>query len=67
MVRAGVVPYSEHWQWCGFDEMAGLRRRYRVLDLEGLAEDVGSTCQDPWAVREAVFPYAAQSEPKNRP
>jgi hypothetical protein len=42
--------------------MAGLRRRYRVLDLEGLAEDVDSTCQDLWSVREAVFRYAAQFE-----
>lgn len=42
MVRAGVVPHPKHWPWCGFDEMAGLRKRYRILDLEGLAERLGA-------------------------
>ena len=34
MVRAGVVPHPEEWRWCGFDELIGRRRRYRLLDLD---------------------------------
>jgi REP element-mobilizing transposase RayT len=41
MVRAGVVAHPERWRWCGHDELMGVRTRYRVLDLEGLAERAG--------------------------
>ena len=40
MVRAGVVASPAAWGWCGYQEVMGLRRRYRVLDLEALAEAV---------------------------
>ncbi len=36
MVRAGVVRHPSEWSWCGFQEIAGLRRRYRALDLAEL-------------------------------
>ena len=38
MVRAGAVPHPDMWRWCGYDELCGTRKRYRILDLEGLAE-----------------------------
>ena len=34
MVRAGVVEHPAEWPWCGFPELTGLRRRYRLLDRE---------------------------------
>ena len=50
MVRAGVVEHPEQWRWCGYDELAGLRTRYRILDLEGLLESVG--IRDPGEFRD---------------
>ncbi|MDA0323615.1 MAG: hypothetical protein O2923_13000 [Verrucomicrobia bacterium] len=37
MVRAGVVEHPEQWQWCGYDELTGQRKRftpYRVSEEE---------------------------------
>lgn len=42
MVRAGVVSHPREWPQCGYDELVGRRQRYRVLDVEGLAERVGA-------------------------
>lgn len=36
MVRAGVVYHPIDWPWCGYQEFAGLRQRYRILDLKEL-------------------------------
>lgn len=38
MVRAGVVRSPEEWEWCGYQETVSLRKRYRVIDREALAE-----------------------------
>jgi len=38
MVRAGVVRNPGEWAWCGYQELMGLRRRYRSVALEELAE-----------------------------
>jgi putative transposase len=40
MVRAGAVAHPGEWAWCGHQEMAGIRRRYRVVDLDAVAEAV---------------------------
>lgn len=40
MVRAGVVGDPSEWGWCGYQEIMGLRRRYRVIDLPELAESL---------------------------
>ena len=42
MVRAGVVREPAEWAWCGYGELVGLRRRYRVVDLSACAEALGS-------------------------
>lgn len=34
MVRAGVVAHPADWDWCGYRELVGLRKRYCVLDME---------------------------------
>jgi len=42
MVRAGVISHPGEWEWCGFRELMGLRRRYRIIDLPVLIEKTGS-------------------------
>jgi len=42
MVRCGVVPHPREWPWCGHNELMGLRRRYRLLDLEQLLSLLGA-------------------------
>jgi hypothetical protein len=34
MVRAGVVRHPSEWRWCGYDELIGKRKRYRLIDLD---------------------------------
>ena len=36
MVRARVVSHPSEWRWCGYDELVGLRQRYRLLDLDSV-------------------------------
>ena len=38
MVRAGVVGHPVDWRWCGYHELVGRRRRYRLLDLRRVVE-----------------------------
>ncbi len=38
MVRAGVVAHPSDWQWCGYRELMGERKRYRLLETELLLE-----------------------------
>jgi hypothetical protein len=45
MVRAGVVEHPADWEWCGWREVTGLRTRYRVFDLDGLAESLRRRCR----------------------
>lgn len=42
MVRAGVVSHPRDWAWCGYDELAGLRQRYRLLNIDKVLELVGA-------------------------
>ena len=36
MVRAGQVEHPGQWRWCGYDELTGQRKRYRIVDQERL-------------------------------
>ncbi len=38
MVRAGVVKHPSQWPWCGYDELAGLRNRYRLINRGSVLE-----------------------------
>lgn len=40
MVRVGVVDHPRQWRWCGYDELTGRRKRYRILDIERLLESL---------------------------
>ena len=42
MVRAGVVKHPEEWEWCGYRELLGIRKRYRLLDEVRLLEALGN-------------------------
>jgi REP-associated tyrosine transposase len=37
MVRCGVVSHPREWEWVGYHEIMGRRRRYRLLDLDRLS------------------------------
>jgi len=41
MVRAGKVTHPMQWRWCGYDELMGLRQRYRLIDFDALREQLG--------------------------
>jgi putative transposase len=41
MVRAGVVCHPDEWAWCGYHELVGNRKRYRMLDIECLVDLLG--------------------------
>jgi putative transposase len=36
MVRCGAVGHPREWEWVGYHEIMGLRRRYRLIDLDRL-------------------------------
>lgn len=36
MVRAGAVRAPSEWAWCGYQEMAGLRKRFRLIDQDAV-------------------------------
>lgn len=35
-VLGGAVANPRHWEWVGYHEMMGVRKRYRLVDLERL-------------------------------
>jgi putative transposase len=42
MVRCGAVSHPREWDWVGYHEIMGLRRRYRLVDLERLCWRLGT-------------------------
>ena len=40
MVRAGVVEHPQDWRWCGYDELTGKRKRYRLIDVPRLLQSL---------------------------
>jgi putative transposase len=43
MVRAGVVKHPSEWPFCGYQELFGLRQRYRLIDQGRLFEVLEAT------------------------
>jgi len=41
IVRAGVVAGPGDWPWCGYDELTGIRKRYRILNVQQLICSLG--------------------------
>jgi putative transposase len=71
MVRAGVVGHPSEWMWCGYHELVGTRKRFRLLDIERLVEvldlpdrtflakihqqRIDETLNDKHLIREAIW------------
>ena len=69
MVRAGVVNHPSEWRWCGHQELVGERRRYRLIDREGLAHLLGAGLREefeqayPQAIEEAIAQGKLERQP----
>ena len=61
MVRCGVVEHPRQWEWSGYAEMMGWRKRNRLLDLEKLLWLVQAATMDEFrahfnaALEEAII------------
>ena len=67
MVRCGAVPHPRDWEWLGYHEIMGTRRRYRVLDLERLCWRLGAGSIDEVRVNlEAALREALASDQLER-
>jgi putative transposase len=42
MVRAGVVQHPREWEWTGYHELMGRRKRYRLIELDRVLAAVGA-------------------------
>ena len=42
IVRCGVVKHPSQWQWSGYSELMGLRKRWRLLDVQRLLMLLGT-------------------------
>lgn len=42
MNRCGVVKHPSQWEWVGYREIMGMRRRYRLIDLDRLCWRLGA-------------------------
>jgi hypothetical protein len=40
MVRCGVVKHPGQWRLCSYDELAGTRQRYRLIDIDRLLQSL---------------------------
>lgn len=49
MVRAGVVEHPRQWRFGGHHELAGTRKRYRVIDRRRVLECLGPTDEGAFA------------------
>ena len=38
IVRAGVVRHCEDWAWCGYKELTGAKKRYRLINIDELLQ-----------------------------
>jgi len=45
MVRAGVVRHPTEWDWCGYKEIVGEKKRYRLVDRDRLVELSGAVSE----------------------
>lgn len=69
MVRCGVVTHPRDWRWVGYHEIAGSRRRYRLIDLERLCWRVraGTLAEVQKRLAESLAEIIARDEMKREP
>ena len=70
MVRSGVVSHPREWAWCGYHELVGLRKRFRILNVDRLMQLFGNPDLDRfreqyvWSIQERLGKDHAKREPK---
>lgn len=70
MVRAGAVEHPRDWPWTGYQELMGLRKRYRLLQVPRLLEllrDQGLESfrvNYAWDIEQAIAQRKLSREPK---
>ena len=69
MVRAGVVSHPQEWEWVGYHEIMGRRKRYGLVDVERLSWRLGTAELEPvrrnleTSLREAIAKEQMKREP----
>ena len=67
MVRAGVVEHPGDWKWCGYHELMGTRKRYRLVDQDRLVASLGFRDLDAFRPRyEAALAERIRSDSLSR-
>ena len=56
MVRARAVRHPQEWEWCGYQELVGSRKRFRIIDQELLRRLLGPLAD------EFISSYASEIE-----
>ena len=70
MVRCGVVRHPNEWRWSGHQELMGLQKRNRLLDLEKLMHLLGNPTVESFrrnfeiALKDAIAAGHMSREPK---
>ena len=69
MVRCRVVPHPREWAWCGYQELMGLRQRFRIIDFERVLEALGGVRADEFRqhYEERIMERIAKDEMKREP
>jgi putative transposase len=69
MVRCGVVKHPRDWEWVGYREIMGERRRYRLMDVERLCWRLRTDNMDEvrknleWSIAERIAKDQMKREP----
>ena len=70
MGRCGVVQHPREWDWCGYHELMGFRKRFRVLDITTLlsllaCDDISDfRRQYEWRLNEKIARSVMAREPR---
>ena len=69
MVRARAVAHPSEWRWCGYDELVGRRKRYRLIDIDRVLQLRGTNSPAELAVNyeAAIAERLGQGELKREP
>jgi len=69
MVRAGIVPHPADWDWCGYRELMGIRKRYCLINMDMvLAQYQEASIDDfrsnyAFAIQDAINRQELQRDP----
>ena len=69
MVRAGMVPHPSDWDWCGYRELMGIRKRYCLINMDMVLAQYQETSIDDFrsnyafAIQDAINRQELQRDP----